>query len=188
MESHKENLFNMFNLFYLGIFFLVILAFSYVQAGAPSIRETCNDNEGRLVRTVYDYNLKVFAEARLLPRKEPTTAIREGISPYVIYINPQRYYLGRYTQTWLYLRQCSHIKEQHPVVQEGNRGLNVRDEQKADCLAIQAMISDPSISISSRQISSIERDMERLIRENRWSEVLSGPQRRIFLEKCLHER
>lgn len=186
MESNKKNLFNMFDLFYLIIFFLVILAISYVQAGAPSIRETCSDNQGRLVRTIYDYNLQVFAEARLLPLKEQTTA--KGISPYVIYINPERYYLGHYTQTWLYLRQCSHIKEQHPVVQEGNRRLDVRDEQKADCLAIQAMISDPSISISSRQISSIERDIERLIRENRWSEVLSGPQRRIFLEKCLHER
>ena len=120
----------------------------------------------------------------MVNRAERKEAEEKGLSPYYIVINPERYYLGQDTQIWLYYRQCAHIQQQHSIVREDPRKPDIQDEQEADCLAIKAMESDPDIHFSKRLIDSIERDIERLIREKRWSEVLTGPQRRISLRRC----
>ncbi len=182
MDFQKEKLFFLFGLLFCCVVLLVVLTFSYVQAGAPQIRERCQGPDGRQIPTIYDSNLPVFAEARMLSRAEQREAKEKGISAYFIVVNPERYYLGQYTQIWLYRRQCAHILEQHKVVREGYRQLEMRDEQQADCLAIEAMQKDTNLS--NRQIDSIERDIERLIQKKRWAEVLPGPQRRISLRRC----
>jgi hypothetical protein len=187
MEYHKVNFFYLFALVFLGGVLLVISTVSYVQGGAPQIREECQSPDGRVIRTIYDSNLPVFAEARMLDNGQWQEDEKMGGSPYVIAINPELYYLGKYTQIWLYRRQCAHIQENHNVVRD-RRALNIRDEQQADCLAIRAMQSDPNISFSIRQVSSIERDIERLIRNKQWNNVLAGPQRRISLKRCASSR
>lgn len=179
MESHKEKFFYLFGLLF-GVVLLVIFTFSYVQAGAPQIRERCQDPDGRQIPTRYDSSLPVFAEAQRLPREER----RNNKSEYIIVINPELYYLSRDTQIWLYRRQCAHIQQRHRVVSGGEKALNIRDEQQADCLAIRAMELDKKISLSSRQVDAIERDIERLTRKNRWGEVFAGPQRRISFKRC----
>jgi hypothetical protein len=164
------------------VLLLLILSLSEAHAGAPVLEETCVDSGKRHVPIKYDTSLQFFAEARLIAKAEQKMASDRGMSIYVIYINPSRYFLDRYTQQWLYLRQCAHITLKHSVIPEGMHGLKIEDEQRADCQAIREMQSSPGFS--TRQIYSIERDIERLSRENRWGQVLAGPQRRISLESC----
>jgi hypothetical protein len=58
---------------------------------------------------------------------------------YEIRVNPERTYLGKATQEWLYLRQCAHIRERHEVL-KGERGFALRDEEDADCRAVQELM------------------------------------------------
>lgn len=185
MDSNKEKKFYLFGLLLLAVLLPAILTFSKVQAGAPEIRIECEDPDGIPVRTEYDSNLPVFAEARMLPRGEWRVAKSRGLSLYYIVINPERYYLGRYTQNWLYRRQCARIQMKREQISERHRQPNISEEQKADCMAVKAMQKDDSIRFSQRTIDSIERDIERLIRSKRWGEVLAGPQRRISLKQCV---
>jgi hypothetical protein len=169
------------------IFSLTILFSGAALAGGPVLKEDCKDQENRTVSTRYDVSINVFAEAKFLPRNELDRAKRTGLSPYVIHVNPDRYYISRLTQQWLYDRQCAHIRAEHLIVQEGLRALTIRDEERADCLALDDMsgsaeANTPSISMRDRY--SIERDIERVMREGRWQEVLPGPQRRISLSTC----
>jgi len=188
MERYRKYSFKLTGIVCFSTLFLLVLLLSQAQAGAPVLDEVCRDWENRPVKNVYDSSLQVFAEVRPVPQREQSIAMERGLSPYVIHINPELYYLGRYTQQWLYLRQCAHIRERHAVIQEGIRGLRIEDEQQADCQAIRAMRTDQDTPVTSRQIYSIERDIERLLRENRWSQVLAGPQRRISLESCMREK
>jgi len=166
------------------VFLVLTLLTSFAAiAGAPELNEKCQDRGGKRVRAVYDPSKQFFAQARLIPSSERRSAEERGLSQYVIYVNPERYFLGRETQQWLYTRQCAHIVLEHPVVRQGERGLNLRDEVEADCWAVREMSSGRS-QLSRSAIYSIERDMERVIRENRWSEVLPGPKRRINLSSC----
>jgi hypothetical protein len=187
MESHKKIIY----LFGLLIFVAVLpvnFTVFHVQAGAPAKQENCPDPDGRPIPTEYDSNLPVFAEARMLPRAEWEEAKSKGVSLYVIVINPERYYLGRYTQIWLFRRQCARIQKMGKAISQGYRRLNMRDEQQVDCMAVEAMQSDPDIRLSNRTIESIERDIERLIRNKRWGEVIAGPQRRISLKRCMSSK
>lgn len=160
-------------LFFMAVSLLLCLP---VRAGAPAIDETCVDRSGSRVPVQIDLKQRYFAGA--VPLRGSSS---RGGSSFVIYINPERTYLGRQTQQWLYLRQCAHIVEQHPVLR-GEQGLNIRDEEAADCWAARQLVKGVS---SSRVLYAIESDMERLVRDpQRWREVLPGPQRRIALSSC----
>lgn len=160
----------------------------HAYAGSPAIDESCRDRERRAVAVLYDPTNPVFAMAARLPpqdrRLRELVARRpsEQLSPYVIFINPDRYYLGRETQQWLYLRQCARISRGDQISEQGARELPIREEELADCWALRAMAEDSKTQSYLR--SSIERDMERVLRDNRWREVLAGPQRRIALDQC----
>lgn len=154
-------------------------------AGTPELDETCRDREKRPVPIIYSASgTRFFAEAGV-PAAED-----RGLRPLAIRVNPQRYYLGQRTQQWLYLRQCVHIQQDHPIVKFGERALNPLDEEESDCLAFQQMANGPvkgssPTGSSLRMVgASIESDMERVLREGRWSEVLPGPQRRISFDRC----
>ena len=144
-----------------------------VHAGVPQLNKSCEDDRGRRVNVQvrYDSSRPYFAEA---DRDSRT-------GRYTIYVNPELYFLGRQTQQWLYLRQCGHIVLNHRVVQDRVRGLRIEDERTADCWAARRVLQSGG---SSRTLYSIERDMERVIRENRWGRVLPGPQRRISIRSC----
>ena len=114
----------------------------------------------------------------------PSRAVPRKLLFSSIVVNPERYYLGRWTQQWLYLRQCAHVNEGHPIATEGLRGLRIRDEEEADCWAARHLMQGTK-KLSTRTLYSIERDMERVVKEDRWDEVLPGPQRRISLSSCL---
>jgi hypothetical protein len=134
--------------------------------------------------TKYDGGRRLFAEVEQLPSHERREAAERGLSEFVIVVNPERYFLGRWTQQWLYLRQCAHISERHPVATEGLRGLQIRDEEAADCWAVRRLIEGPN-RLSTSTLYAIERDMERVMKEGRWDEVLPGPRRRISLSACM---
>ena len=167
-------------------FFLILIAYSILtcaiaSGGAPALQETCYDTSNMKVATIYDPYVQVFAEVRRLPKSERIPASQAGVSSYMIYVNPERYYLGRQTQQWLYQRQCVHIIRGHAVAQSGLRGLNIKDEEVADCQAARDM---SNAGLSSRDLYSIERDIERIAREGLWNQVLPGPQRRVSLSSC----
>ena len=164
---------------YFGLVLLVLSASSAI-AGAPALNESCRDRGGQRVVTVYDATRQYFAQALPMRRSEQAAAMQRGLSPFVIYVNPSLYFLGRQTQQWLFFRQCVHIQQGHRIVQDGVRALNMRDEEQTDCLAARMM------SASSRTLYSIERDMERVLREkDGWNRVLPGPKRRIALSSCV---
>ena len=146
-------------------------------AGAPELNETCRDQNGAPVRMQLSTSTRFFAETGRA--RAPTS--RGDASMYIIYINPERTFLGRPTQQWLYLRQCAHIRERHPVINEGERALSVRDEEMADCWAARELVRGGE---SPKTLYVIESDMARLIRDRRWGEVLPGPERRISLLSC----
>jgi hypothetical protein len=154
-----------------------LLMCSQALAGAPAIEETCRGANGGRVQTQVDLRQRYFALAG------PVLTGPLAGNAYVIYINPERTYLGRSTQQWLYLRQCAHINERHPVL-KGEQALNIRDEEAADCWAVRELLK--TSGSSSRILYSIESDMDRLLSDvNRWREVLPGPQRRVLLSSCL---
>lgn len=183
MKRFKEFFFHGIRLTSFCVVLLVVLHVFSVQAGAPRIEGKCQDRNGRQVSTWYDSLLQVFAEVRMLPGAQQYEAKIKGVSEYVIVINPERYYLGRYTQSWLYQRQCAHIQQNHKVI-TNPRAFDYQEEQSVDCLAIQLMRSDKNLNLSNRQIDSIERDLERLIRNRQWADVLPGPERRVSLKGC----
>ena len=132
---------------------------------------------GAKVPVQYDGSRRYFAEAGLPRGSMPRSSV-----VYVIYINPERTYLGRQTQQWLYLRQCAHINDQHKVVTAGASALSIRDEEAADCSAARRISPE---GLSSKTLYGIESDMGRVVREGRWGEVLPGPERRIsFASSC----
>jgi len=148
--------------------------------GAPALEETCRDRENLQVITRYESSRRPFAVAVQLPPKE----VRKGESPYVIYVNSEIYFLGWETQQWLYLRQCAYIFHGRLAGEEGVRDVDIRDEENADCWAVRKM--SQTKSFSSRTLYAIERDIERvIIKEQRWPQVLPGPERRISLSMCL---
>lgn len=157
---------------WLVLCFSVNLAF----AGAPRLDETCVDRDKRPVPTRYETSKRPFAAAARPPVRKS-----ESQSPYVIYVNPDIYFLSGETQQWLYLRQCVQIQADRVVDPDNSRGINIADEEDADCLAAREMLK---IKGSQRMLYSIERDIER-IDERRWSQVLYGPVRRVPLAKCL---
>lgn len=157
---------------------LVLIPTSAI-AGAPAIEETCRDKNGASIPTQVDLRQRYFALAAKAPARGSTPSSGAGL---VIYINPERTYLGRQTQQWLYLRQCAHIVDRHQVLFQGEQSLNIRDEEAADCWAAKMLTTSAG---SSRVLYSIESDMDRLAREpDRWREVLPGPQRRISFSSC----
>lgn len=159
---------------------VLLLSISSAIAGAPALEGSCQDRDGRRVLTLYNTARQYFAQAELARASERSAAAQRGLSQFVIYVNPSLYFLGRQTQQWLFYRQCAHIVQGHPIARSGVRALNIRDEEQADCWAARRMGTSP------RTLYSIERDMERLLREkNRWSRVLPGPQRRIALSSCM---
>ena len=161
-------------------FVIVLLSTSSAIAGAPALNETCRDRSGLRVVTVYETTRQYFAQALPMRRSEQAAARQRGLSPSAIYVNPSLYFLGRQTQQWLFFRQCVHIQQGHRIVQDGVRALNMRDEEQADCLAARMM------GATSRTLYSIERDMERALREkDGWNRVLPGPKRRIALSSCM---
>lgn len=184
MISKKVTSSNIFGLISCSIGLLLILLSSYVHAGAPEIKETCKDNDGLTIKTVYDSSLQVFAEAKMIRKTERERARQVGISPFAVYVNPERYYLSQYTQRWLYYRQCVLIAEFPREIMQAEQRINIDLEYQLDCRALQILRSDPKAEISYRQIQSIERDMERVLRDNRWSEILPGPERKIHLMEC----
>jgi hypothetical protein len=145
-------------------------------AGAPMLRETCVGADKQPVPTRYDAAAtRFFAEARIVAR---------GMPPVAIFVNPDRYFLGERTQQWLYQRQCVHIQQGHRIAFEGERGLQPEDEEKADCEGLRTLIqAEPPAARMLRQ--SIESDMQRVLRENRWPQVLPGPQRLIAFDRCV---
>ncbi|WP_372528467.1 hypothetical protein [Piscinibacter sp.] len=167
---------------------LAILPWCLVPAfaGAPLLNETCLDRENKPVPTRYDpAATRFFAEARVLSATERREGLEKGVPPAAIYVNPELYFLGQQTQQWLFLRQCIHIQRDHLIAKAGERGLRPEDEEQADCLALRELTRSPSQSSSMRTLrASIESDMERVLREDRWRQVLPGPQRRISFDKC----
>jgi hypothetical protein len=161
---------------------LVISVFpSKLPAGSPILSVSqCLDSQANAVEVRFRGGLRGFA----VVRKEKESPSPDE-SPYVIYVNPDLYYLSRDTQEWLYQRQCAHIKQNHEVIHKRSSRLNIDDEREADCIAVHLMLSDSERNLSSREFYSIERDIERVVRENRWSDVLPGPERRISLQSCL---
>ena len=148
------------------------------RAGTPMIDDTCRDRSGARVPAQIDVKQRYFALVGTAPVRGSSP--RPG-SGFVIFINPDRTYLGRQTQQWLYLRQCAHIVEGHQAL-KGQPGQNVRDEEAADCWAARELARTTG---SPRVLYAIESDIERLIKESdRWREVLPGPQRRIALSSC----
>lgn len=146
-------------------------------AGAPSLDENCHDTSNRRVPTRYDVAAtNYFAEARV-----------DGLSA-TIYINPDRYFLGQRTQQWLYQRQCVHIQKGHAIARPGERTPSTpkpEDEVEADCLAMREMANSPAQGSSIRTSrAAVESDMERVLKEDRWRQVMPGPQRRISFDKC----
>ena len=168
----------------IGVVCLLLLWGSHAFSGAPEIREKCLDNESMNIATIYDTSTNGFAEVRMIPFAERYSAKQRGVSPFTIHVNPKLYYLSQYTQQWLFHRQCIFIREFTEQAMQRDRRIDMGLEQHLDCRAIQHMQSDPGIAISPRQVQSIERDMERVLRDNRWNEVLAGPERRITLMKC----
>lgn len=153
---------------------------SPVFAGAPSVGEySCGETKGARVQTRVDPRQRYFAVAgQAFTGSTPTNA-------YEIRINPERTYLGKATQEWLYLRQCAHINLRHEVLR-GEQGRKLRDEEEADCWAVQELIKKSGTS--SRILYSIESDMERVVNNaERWREVLPGPPRRVQLSSCLRK-
>jgi hypothetical protein len=159
----------------LACFSVWLLLGSPANAGAPALDETCQ-LRGAKVPTQYNVSQKYFAEAGPL-----RSSMQRTDRVYVIYINPERTFLGRQTQQWLYLRQCAHIVAGHRVISAGERGLTIQDEEAADCWAAREISQGGS---ASKTLYGIESDMERLVRDGRWSEVLPGPERRISLVSC----
>lgn len=145
---------------------------SVAKAGAPDIKEGCRDRQGREVRVRYDSRFETFAEARLGPP-----------GPAVIYINPDVYFVGSETQQWLYERQCIHIQRDDPVIRDGERGLKLEDEERVDCLALKVM-TDQRPSSARTLRSSIESDIGRAMKEDKWRRLLPGPPRRVLLQRC----
>jgi hypothetical protein len=163
----------------LALIAVSLLLCGHATAGAPDIEPNCVDRNERRVPAEFNFRQQFFAVAAPA-RTGPLAA-----SAFVIYINPERTYLGRQTQQWLYLRQCAYIAEQ-PQMVRGERveqGVNLRQEEGADCWAVRELLKggkSPSI------LYSIENDMDRLTRDaDRWREVLPGPQRRVMLSSCL---
>jgi hypothetical protein len=146
-------------------------------AGSPELKETCLGLDRQRVPTRYETAGQYFAEARMGTRGETAT---------VIYINPDRYFLGQRTQQWLYLRQCAHIQLRHAIVNGGERALRLENEERADCVAFSNLVKDPSQGASAGMLrASIESDMDRLLKEERmWRQVLPGPVRRISFDRC----
>lgn len=141
-------------------------------AGAPQLSETCRGRDNQPVPSRYDAKARYFAEAQ--PR------------PPLILINPEIYFIGRQTQQWLYLRQCVHLQRQHAILQSGERGLSLDDEEKADCGAAQELLKSGAFGSNTRTLLySIESDIERALKQDRWRQLLPGPQRRIALSACL---
>lgn len=161
------------------LLFVALLCFiSPAFAGAPLLEDNCRDKTGRPVPIVYNATkTRYFAEAS------------PDLSPSVIYVNPELYFLGQRTQQWLYQRQCVHIQKEHPIATKGEQALRPEDEEEADCLAMlelsASLAKGASQGSSLRMLrSSVESDMERLLKEERWRQVLPGPQRRILFDKC----
>lgn len=159
-------------------------------AGAPQLDETCRDRDMRPVPIIYTASgTRFFAEASVVPAAERQAARERGLPPVAIRVNPELYFLGQRTQQWLYLRQCVHIQQDHPIARLGERALTPLDEEQADCMAFQQMVNSPvkgssSTAPMSMVQASIESDMDRVLRENRWNKVLPGPQRRISFDRC----
>jgi hypothetical protein len=145
--------------------------------GAPELTEDC-DAAGVRIPTQFDSSRRSFAEAAPIRRSSSPRPAR-----FVIYINPERTFLGRETQQWLYYRQCAHIVERHAVIEHGERALQIRDEEQADCWAAQRMLRGKK-SPPPAILYAIERDLDRVLRDGRWNAVLPGPQRRIALSSC----
>lgn len=164
---------------------LVGLALSFpALAGAPMLRENCVGPDQQPVRTVYSASSTVyFAEARMVRPEERPEAVARGVPLVAIYVNPERYFLGERTQQWLYQRQCVHLQQRHRIATEGVRALDPADEARADCEGLRALAqADPKAARMVRL--SIESDMQRLLRDGRWSQVLPGPQRVIAFDRC----
>lgn len=160
---------------------MCFLMCSPVFAGAPPLAEfSCSDIKGARIQTRVDPRQRYFATAASASRGSSSAG-----NVYEIRINPERTYLGKATQEWLYLRQCAHIRERHEVL-KGERGFALRDEEDADCRAVHELMKKSGGS--PRILYSIESDMERVLKDpNRWREVLPGPQRRVLLSSCLRK-
>lgn len=155
------------------------------HAGAPQLDETCRGRDNQPVPTRYDPNARFFAEARIAPAAEREAAARRGVPLVAIHINPEIYFIGRQTQQWLYLRQCVHLQKQHRILQSGERGLSLDEEEAADCGAAQALTRSAPPGTNTRTLFySIESDIERALKLDRWRQLLPGPQRRIVLANC----
>lgn len=163
---------------------LILLTVGESNAGAPSIEDICIDAKNLKVMAVYKASRGAFAEARPLPRSERSSASERGLSEYAIFIDPERYYLSRQSQRWLFLRQCAHIWLNHDILHKGESGLNIDHEEDADCWAADQLLERDSRA-TTRTLYAIERDIERAAKEGRWNEVLPGPQRRIKVSSCL---
>jgi len=160
--------------------FLILILPSISIAGSPVLRlGECTDSHDQLVRFEYREGLPQFAVTR---RAESQPGPEE--SPFVIYINPELFYLGNLTQIWLYQRQCAHIKENHALIHTSSSRIDMEEEERADCIAVRLMLEQRP-NLGERDIYSIERDMNRVNRENKWREVLPGRERNISLRSCL---
>ena len=142
-----------------------------VWAGAPQLSETCRGPDNRPVPTRYDVKVRFFAEAQAKPP--------------AILVNPEIFFIGRQTQQWLYLRQCVHLRLQHRIVQQGERALSLDEEELTDCLAAKELAASKEFGSNARTLMySIESDIERALKQDRWRQLLPGPQRRIALSNC----
>ena len=137
---------------------LLLLPAGPALAGAPALDESCKDAQGQRVPTDYDGSRQLFAEVDRVPARKREEAKEKDLSEFMIVINPERWFLGRWTQQWLYFRQCGHINEEHPIIREQLRGLRIRDEEEADCWAVRQLVEGP-VKLSSRTLYAIERDM-----------------------------
>jgi len=162
---------------------LVLLVIFQANAGAPSIEDICVDQKGRRVMTVYQPSRGAFAEAKPLPKSERNSATERGLSTYAIYVDPERYYLSRLSQRWLFLRQCAHIWSNNDILYKGESGLNIDQEEEADCWAVSELLKRDSRA-TTKTLYAIERDIERAAEEGRWREILPGPKRRIKVSSC----
>ena len=112
----------------------------------------------------------------------------EGPDISEIVVNPERYFIGNWTQQWLYLRQCAHINLAHPIRDEGDKGFNFDDEESADCWAVNRLREDPlEQGFSDRALRDIERDIAYVVKKGLWRELLPGPERPVDLMACKND-
>lgn len=168
----------------LWLFVLGCIAAQPALAGAPMLRENCLSARGQPVPIRYDVTIRFFAEARVIQASERAAAAERGVPPAAIVVNPERYFLGERTQQWLYQRQCVHIQQGHRIAIHGEPALEPAEEEKADCEGLRVLTKGDPAAVRMLRLS-IESDLQRVLRENRWSQVLPGPPRVVAFDRCV---